>query len=346
MALYVFESVVYDLIAGQSDPYTITSQATAIVCDATNNTSVTPMSQMLPQAALPDSNVAQFYYSITFDVETLDSSVVQAVSRIISAKLNESISDLSMTRLIQSNAIKSDCPSLYSATAQRLISASYRLRAQRTVVPTQSPSSVSSADSVQSVSAIVGGTIGAVVLMLGIFGAVVLYYFRCREDSKLAVLPIPDIVDINYGAEYPEKVEIRTVNEMTSETRQMLQTIRSRRDNVASTLELFENAAVPNAVFINSDKGLYGDRFNSRLTVPVEGLSMHDTGILLHFLGMSKYVDQFFSNGINGAILSELKSIDDMDSCSLTVPKPVAKAFLKQLGQFRQEGVPKSIFLQ
>lgn len=62
--------------------------------------------------------------------------------------------------------------------------------------------------------------------------------------------------------------------------------------------------------------------------------------VILDRLNLSKYVSMFIENNIDGRILNEIETIDDLKSCGVSMPIPVMRAFLREIGDYQKKGVP------
>ena len=61
---------------------------------------------------------------------------------------------------------------------------------------------------------------------------------------------------------------------------------------------------------------------------------------VLERLNLSKYRSLFVENNIDGRILSEITSIEDLQSCGIAMPPPVMRALLKEIIDYQKKGVP------
>jgi len=62
--------------------------------------------------------------------------------------------------------------------------------------------------------------------------------------------------------------------------------------------------------------------------------------IILDRLNLSKYKSLFVENNIDGRILNEIATIEDLQSCGIAMPPPVMRALLREIIDFQKKGVP------
>jgi hypothetical protein len=193
-----------------------------------------------------------------------------------------------------------------------------------------------------SQSGIIAGSVVAGVLLILAVVIIVIYLRRRIQVSQEA--PRGKSIALEFGSEYPVEPETLNTTAMTAETRNMLQSIKQRRDevNAQSTRAVFENEAL-RSIVVNRDRGLYAEGINLKLFSQLADLSVADVSKVLSSLQMSDYSNDFLSLGINGRILVEIETIDDLTACGLKIPKPVARAFVKAMDEYRVKGVPKSM---
>jgi hypothetical protein len=62
--------------------------------------------------------------------------------------------------------------------------------------------------------------------------------------------------------------------------------------------------------------------------------------IILDRLNLSKYKSLFVENNIDGRILNEVATLEDLQSCGIAMPPPVMRALLREITDFQNKGVP------
>jgi len=71
--------------------------------------------------------------------------------------------------------------------------------------------------------------------------------------------------------------------------------------------------------------------------------SIEDVKAILNSLGLSKYLPQFVENGINGSVLVEINSADDLKECGIAMPGPILRSFFNTIKEYKRNGVPQSV---
>jgi hypothetical protein len=61
---------------------------------------------------------------------------------------------------------------------------------------------------------------------------------------------------------------------------------------------------------------------------------------ILDRLNLSKYKSLFVENNIDGRILNEIATVEDLQSCGIAMPPPVMRALLREITDFQKKGVP------
>lgn len=72
---------------------------------------------------------------------------------------------------------------------------------------------------------------------------------------------------------------------------------------------------------------------------PLGSLDTNDLTRWLTSLNYGKYATSFVENGIVGAVLCEVDTTADLNDCGVTMPAPIARAFLKELAKAKVDGV-------
>jgi len=83
----------------------------------------------------------------------------------------------------------------------------------------------------------------------------------------------------------------------------------------------------------------------SNETRDLETITGDETIKLLKYWGLIKFKSQFIENGINGSVLVCISSLDDLKDCSIYLPGPMARSFLKSIIKFKDTGVPVRLLL-
>jgi len=80
-------------------------------------------------------------------------------------------------------------------------------------------------------------------------------------------------------------------------------------------------------------------------TIPLVNLSINDVGILARKLSMSKHVDDFISNDINGKHLNKCETVDDLSDIlgSISISKIKGDVFLEKIKELKLLGVPSDM---
>jgi len=68
-------------------------------------------------------------------------------------------------------------------------------------------------------------------------------------------------------------------------------------------------------------------------------LSTVEVSTWLESINMGKYASMFAANDMTGSVLSEIESVSDLIDCGVTMPPPVARAFLRELFTLKTKGV-------
>jgi len=92
---------------------------------------------------------------------------------------------------------------------------------------------------------------------------------------------------------------------------------------------------------LNSDDGLLVP--STAANRPLADLSAEEVLKVLSGLSLTRFQDSFRENGINGSIMSQFTTVDELKDCGLPMSGPVARAFLKEIAKFRANGVPSSL---
>lgn len=72
----------------------------------------------------------------------------------------------------------------------------------------------------------------------------------------------------------------------------------------------------------------------------LEDCSVDHIRIVLDRLNLSKYVNMFIENNIDGRILCEITNAEDLQSCGISMPPPVMRAFLREVTEYQKRGIP------
>jgi len=80
-------------------------------------------------------------------------------------------------------------------------------------------------------------------------------------------------------------------------------------------------------------------------TLPFDSLTTDEVCKLLNKIGMGKYTSLFIENGVNGSILCEITSPEDLKDCSIYMPGPVARSLLSSIKDFKEKGVPVDLLV-
>jgi Ca2+/Na+ antiporter len=81
-------------------------------------------------------------------------------------------------------------------------------------------------------------------------------------------------------------------------------------------------------------------------TKPFDSLTTDELCKLLNKIGyIGMYTSQFIENGVNGSMLCEVTSPEDLKDCSIYLPGPVARSLLSSIQGFKEKGVPVSFLL-
>lgn len=76
---------------------------------------------------------------------------------------------------------------------------------------------------------------------------------------------------------------------------------------------------------------------------PLKSIDAEDLAKWLTSLNYGKYTSSFVENDIIGSVLCEIESVADLIDCGVTMPAPIARAFLKELLTAKLNGVPKTM---
>ena len=282
-------------------------------------------------------------FIISFSLSTTDSNDIGIQAGAIFNTLNASISSGSYTSILRKNAIENkDTHLQYAYVSFAQITRRVVPVFLRTNRPSRQPTVNSGADalSAASQSGIIAGSV--VAGTLAIFWVVLLVLYLRRQI--LPKSPRGKSVAFEFPNEYPNESGNVNSTAMTAETRRMLQRIKLQREqaNIESTRAVFDNAAL-NSIVVNRDHGLYAEGINTKLVSQLADLSVDEVGSLILSLQMSDYKNQFTSLGITGRVLAEIETVEDLMACDVQMPKPVARAFIKAVGEYRLKGVPKTL---
>jgi hypothetical protein len=80
-------------------------------------------------------------------------------------------------------------------------------------------------------------------------------------------------------------------------------------------------------------------------TMPFDSLSTEEVCKLLSKIGIGKYTSQFIETHVNGSILCEITSPEDLKDCSIYLPGPVARSLLSSIKDFKEKGVPINLLV-
>lgn len=72
---------------------------------------------------------------------------------------------------------------------------------------------------------------------------------------------------------------------------------------------------------------------------PLASLSVDQVQQVMTALGLTSYMDQFASAGLNGAQLALTKTVQDLHECGLTLPSPVVRTLLRFIERASKVGV-------
>lgn len=77
-------------------------------------------------------------------------------------------------------------------------------------------------------------------------------------------------------------------------------------------------------------------------TKPLSNLNNEEIREWLESINMGKYSDSFIENNLTGSVLAEIDSVTDLIDCGVSMPPPVARAFLTELATVKTKGVTLS----
>ena len=349
----VFSSAVTAVLATFKNSSIVINVA-SVLCILPLNSSATPtlfdrpnahhsgakLQQTLQSSESSPPQSANFSYTLLFSDSSSNSTVVQLLADSILLTLNSSVPD-PFTSYLQQFALSFGVTNLQYVRASRKAYVGRTVKiVTRSAPPSSQPVQVT-AQVALSTGALAGIVVAGVVVLILIAVLVILYILRTARYVKPGVRKsaIPE-----FGAEYPDEAIAGSNTAVTNETRTMLQKIQRQRrgDNARHNQEVFESDAV-GAVFVNKDRALYTEKINTKLFAQLADLTVPETSLLLSAISMPTFVSIFAEYGINGRVLVEIESAEDIDACGVKMPRPVAKAFVRQLDDFRAKGVPRTM---
>ena len=366
-AFLLFESTVVQILDTPFADNTVSCEVKNITCaDFANTTNPVTVSSSASRVEAATSVLVN--YDLSFTAPTANSTQIYQVAAAIERQLNDSITSTLFTRLLRRNAGVYQFAALEYAVAvhgkSRPTKSALRIVVDRTAPPSSKPTTRVSADASSAAaltSAMVAGIIVGAVVFCGLLVVLLVYIgrhknylftmaiFAAAEGNGGAAAPDAKFVDgggddvaVTFAEEYPNNETIQSVSAMTPDTRSLLQKIQQKRNNPENTHAIFASNEVA-SVFVNKDRGLYAERINTLLYTYLADLTEPEVLKLLAHLKMSNLEARFTELGITGRVLAEIMTLDDLEACELVIPKPVARAFIKSLDEFRLKGVARAV---
>ena len=309
---------------------------------------------LLRAVALEGQSVsANVGFDLLSQILSSNTSLVNGNAKKLTDGLNQAISSGQLTNSLLIYAQKYNAFQFFSVNASKPTQLGPILIINtRTSRPTSQPVAVPEVLSTSNIAVI--AAVGGFVIVAAVAIAVFLTFCRELEELPSSKGNVnPDDMVLQFDDNYPNKDKVEAELTLSTESRRILQRLydpkRGNRNNVVVRAdEIIRNDTFNSTtVFINKNRELYVDKRlgKNKEWQPLSELTVQEVSKLLSKIDMESFVDNFRAFGINGQVLVEIESLEDLRECEIPMPAAVARAFVDYLAELRADGVDKSFIV-